>query len=316
MVGVNKVTDSSKRFWIVFGSIFAALFFFLALFFVFIGTLVSGGQESYSGNVAVISIEGAIVGTSDSSAFGGGSLNSLDYVELIESANLDDSIEAIVLEINSPGGSAVASDEVAQAVMLSSKPVVAQIREVGASGGYWIASSADYVIANRMSITGSIGVISSYLEFTGLMEEYGVAYERLVAGESKDIGVPFRELADDEREILQRKLTVIHDYFIDAIAANRGLNRKDVVNLATGEFYLGVEALELGLVDELGSAIEVEQYLYDVVGLEFVEFVSFVQEPSFLDGFFGVLNKRSFNVGLGIAAGLEEDVVSDMSFIV
>ena len=85
-------------------------------------------------------------------------------------------IKAIVLEINSPGGSAVASDEIASAVKKSNKPTVAVIREAGASGGYWIASSTDHIIANRMSITGSIGVISSYLEFSGLIEKYWVGW--------------------------------------------------------------------------------------------------------------------------------------------
>ena len=108
------------------------------------------------------------------------------------------------MEINSPGGSAVASDEIATAVKNAKKPVISLIREVGASGGYWVASASDYIIANRMSITGSIGVISSYLEFSGLMEKYGVGYERLVAGENKDLLTPYKKLEADQKALVQK----------------------------------------------------------------------------------------------------------------
>jgi len=235
-----------------------------------------------TGNVAVIDITGAIVGD----AAGYGSSGSRDYVELLQQAYDDDSIDAVVLRINSPGGSAVASDEVAIMVSESEKPVVAQIREVGASGAYWIATSADHIIANRMSITGSIGVIGSFFDFSGIMDDYNVSYQRFVSGDRKDLGSPFRDMSDDERLLLQSKLDGIHEFFIQAVAENRGMPIDTVRPLANGEFYLGVEAYQHGLVDELGGDREVIAWLQGQ-GVEPV-FVEYATQPSLTDLFTGV----------------------------
>ena len=170
----------------------AAVFFVLFVIIPLTFALFDGPQR---GNVAKIPIEGPITGNGGNS-FGDVAVSSSDVVEFIESADEDAQIKAILLEINSPGGSAVASDEIAAAIKKTEKPVVAVIREAGASGGYWIASAADHIIANRMSITGSIGVISSYLEFSGLMGKYGVGYQRLVSGGRKSIGGSLRKLDD------------------------------------------------------------------------------------------------------------------------
>lgn len=234
------------------------------------------------GNVAVIDINGAIMGD----ASGYGSSGSQDYIQLLQSAYNDDSIEAILLRINSPGGSAVASDEVAVMVAQSEKPVISQIREVGASGAYWIATSTDHIVANRMSITGSIGVIGSFFDFSGIMEDYNVSYQRFVSGDRKDLGSPFRDMSDDERALLQSKLDGIHEFFIQAVAENRGMNIDTLRPLANGEFYLGVEAYQHGLVDELGGDNEVISWLQSQ-GVEPV-FVEYATEPSLMDLISGV----------------------------
>ena len=255
----------------------------VSIFAVIVGMMVvSFFLGEGSGNVAVIEISGAIMGE----ASGYGSAGSQDYVALLQQAHDDTSIEAIVLRINSPGGSAVASDEVAAMVQDIEKPVVAQIREVGASGAYWIASSSDHIIANRMSITGSIGVIGSFFDFSGLMNDYNVSYQRFVSGDRKDLGSPFREMSDDERALLQSKLDGIHEYFILAVAENRGLDIETVRPLANGEFYLGVEALQNGLVDELGGDKEVIAWL-TAQGVDPV-FVEYATQPSLTDLFTGV----------------------------
>src|SRR3989338_10593850 len=100
------------------------------------------------------------------------------------------------------------------------------------------------------------------------MDKYGVGYERLVAGEVKDAGTPFRQLNNKERDLLQQKLNTIHDFFIQEVATNRKLSESSVRTIATGEFYLGVEALELGLVDELGDKNTVEEYIKKTYGLD------------------------------------------------
>ncbi len=273
----------------------------LVIIFVIIplSLLVFDGKKL--GNVALIPISGMI--TADGGSYlGQGTVSSQTIVGFIEDAEKDPSLKAIVLEINSPGGSAVASDEIAVAVKKSQKPVIALIRESGASGAYWIASATDYIVANRMSITGSIGVISSYLEFSGLMQKYGVGYERLVAGDYKDMGSPYQQLNTKEKNIMQSKLDLIHDYFIKEVAQNRKISEDQVRKLATGEFYLGVEAKELGLVDELGDKDTVEKILKEKYGLTDIRYVPFEQKGGLFSFLTGVVSSFSFKMGQGIGS--------------
>lgn len=271
--------------------------------FVFLPILFSLFDGSKLGNVAFIPIEGAITGNGQK-GFGASAVSSKDIVNFIEEAEDNSQVKVLLLEINSPGGSAVASDEIAAAVKKAQKPVIALIREAGASGAYWVASAADHVIANRMSITGSIGVISSYLEFSGLMEKYGIGYEQLTAGERKDLGTPYKKLTDQEKKILQQKLDKIHDFFIEEVAANRNLEISQVQKIATGEFFLGAEALELGLVDQLGGKDEAESYIQEKYGLQDIDYVRYEHESSFFDLLGGVISTFFFNVGEGIGSML------------
>ncbi|MBI3036034.1 signal peptide peptidase SppA [Candidatus Woesearchaeota archaeon] len=259
--------------------------------------------ESLSGNVALIPIEGVIVGTRDSGFLFDSVTASPDTVELIEKADKNPGIKAIILEINSPGGSAVASEEIANAVRKTNKTTVAWIREVGASGAYWIASSADYAVANRASITGSIGVIASYLEFPGLLERYNVTYQRLVSGKYKDIGSPFKEMTAEEKALFQQNLDLIRDFFVSEVAKNRNLNKKDVDKIANGLFYLGMQAKEIGLVDEIGGKEEVVAYIEKKEGIK-AELVEYKKEKGLFDILSEVMGKQSFFVGKGIGSSL------------
>jgi protease IV len=254
-----------------------------------------------TGNIALIPIEGPITGNGGK-YLGESTASSKTIVSFIEAAEKNENIQVIMLEINSPGGSAVASDEIANAVKKAEKPVVALIREVGASGGYWIASASDYVVANRMSITGSIGVISSYIEFSELMDKYGVNYQRMVAGEKKDLGSPFKELSFEDEELLQRKMNKIHEFFIEEIAENRELTLSEVKELATGEFYLGIEALDLGLVDLLGNQDTLENYVKNEYGLEEMSYFIYQEEVNIFSALFGIFEEMSFNIGEGMGS--------------
>ena len=285
-----------KVILIVLGIIIGFFFLFVPLLFA-----LFGGQRIAVGNVALIPISGVIT-TDGSSYLGQGTVSSQDIVQYIEEANDNNQIKVILLEINSPGGSAVASDEIASAVKASQKPVVALIREVGASGGYWVASSTKYIIANRMSITGSIGVISSYLEFSGLMEKYGVGYEQLTAGKYKDMGTPFKKMNEEERVLFQKKLNRIHEFFIEEIARNRDLSLSEARELATGEFYLGIEAQELGLVDELGDKTTAEEYMKKTYGLKEVSYVVYERQLGLFELFSGVIADQFFRMGEGIGS--------------
>lgn len=278
------------------GAVLFSLFIVLPLLFAIF-------DGSKLGNVALIPVEGAI--TADGSQeLGMSSASSKEVVSFIEDADDNPQVKVLLLEINSPGGSAVASDEIASAVKKTKKPVVALIREAGASGGYWVASAADYIIANRMSITGSIGVLSSYLEFSGLMEKYGVGYEQLMAGEYKDMGAPYRKLSELERTIMQSKLNRIHQYFIEEVAANRNLDVAEVEAIATGEFFLGAEALELGLVDKLGDKTTAEEFIQKTYGLEDIDYVLYQRKAGFLEMLGGVFSDFSFSIGQGMGSVL------------
>ncbi len=282
------------------------LFLLSILGFIAVGILslfVGIDVESLSGNVALIQIEGVIVGAEDSEFLFESVTNSQEAVELIEKADANPSIKAIILGINSPGGSAVASEEIASAVRKTNKTTVAWVREIGTSGAYWVASAADHIIANRVSITGSIGVIASYLEFPGLLERYNVSYRRLVSGKYKDIGSPFKEMTEEEREIFQQNLDSIRDYFVSEVAKNRNLNKKDVDKIANGLFYLGAQAKELGLIDEIGGKDEVVAYIEKKEGIK-ADVVEYKKEKTLLEILSKVLSRQSFFVGKGIGTSL------------
>lgn len=272
----------------------------LSFFLSLAASLFIGDFESFDGNVAVIEINGPIVMGSDDFLFEDLS-SSEDIVELIEKADENEMIKAIVLEINSPGGSAVASEEIANAIKKANKTSVAWIKEAGTSGAYWIASSSDHIIANRMSITGSIGVIASYLGFSGFIEEHNVTYERLVSGNLKDMGSPLKEMTQEERRLFQKSLEAIHNYFVEEVAENRGLSKKDVERLATGQFFIGEEAKKLGLVDELGGKDEVLAYVQEKIG-EDVVLVEYEPERGFFSSFGEIMKKNSFYIGKGIGS--------------
>lgn len=240
-----------------------------------------------TGNVAIIPITGVITTQSGSGLFAEAAADSYDIIMLIDEAERNPAIKAIVFEINSPGGSPVATDEISQRIKKTKKPTVAIIREVGASGAYWISTSTDHIIANRMSIVGSIGVYGSYLEFSGLLNRYNVTYVRMVSGEYKDMGSPLKELEDKEREVLQKQLDILYQYFVLEIANNRNMTVEEVEKIANGLFYLGSQAKDLKLIDELGGQDEVSAYLNSTHNIT-AEYVYYQKQESFLDMIRGV----------------------------
>ncbi len=253
--------------------------------------------------IALIPIQGAITVGNHESLIQPSTASSTKIISYLTQAEKDKSIKAILLEINSPGGTAVASSEIADKISSIDKPVVAFIRELGASGAYWIASASDKIVANPLSITGSIGVISSYLEFSDLMEKYGIRYEKLTAGKYKDATTPFRELTDEERNIMQQKLNIIHNEFIKAVNKNRNI---DITQYATGMFYLGTEAKDIGLVDYLGSrelAINITKNLANIKEAELVTY----KEP---ENIVNILRKFTSELGLNIGRGISSSLVN------
>src|SRR3989338_1428574 len=202
-----------KTGWIIVWSIIGIVLVFVLVIALLVALIPSGTSSASSpsfsfgkASVAKIYIQGEIVGDDGGILFAEQLASSTQIREQLKSAAEDPSISAILLEINSPGGSAVASREIADVVAQLEKPTVAVIREVGASGGYWIASATDYVVADELSITGSIGVLASSLNLAWLLDDYNVTYEQLNGGKYKDIGTPLRKMTDEERILLESKI--------------------------------------------------------------------------------------------------------------
>jgi protease IV len=252
-----------------------------------------------SGNVALIKVNGIITTQTSSSMFGSNDVSSADIMDLLNNIKNDRSISAVIIEINSPGGSGVASDEISRAIKSLNKTTVSYIRDIGASGGYWVASASDHIIANRLSFVGSIGVMGSYLEFSGLLDDFNITYNRFVGGEYKDFGSPFRKPEESESAMFQNQIDQVHDIFIKEIAENRNMKEKDVREIAHGMIFTGVQAKELGLIDEFGGRQEAITYLEDKLNVS-VNIIEFRKKVTFLDMLMGVMSSRSYNVGRGI----------------
>ncbi len=273
----------------------------IASFFAFLSV---GEKDSFVDKIAVIPLEGMIVTSGESDVFlRGGVVSSGSFIDELKTLDEDEKVKGIIIEIDSPGGTAVASQEIADAIKSLNKTNYAVIRGVGASGAYWAASASDKIFVSSLSITGSIGVIASYLQFSELFEKYGIEYERLVAGESKDIGSPFKDLSGKERKILQKKIELMHKIFIQEVAENRRLNISYVEGLADGEFYLGSEALELGLVDSIGNREDAVEIMKQELGRDDLVVVEKKRKISLAEV---LLGKMSYNFGIGFAKGISE----------
>lgn len=198
--------------------------------------------------IAVIHINGEI-------GFSTG-VDSEKTVRLLKKADEDSSVKAVILRIDSPGGAAAASQEIARAVRQMKKPVVASVGNTAASGAYWIASACDRVVCNAASSVGSIGVIIAVPNFAGLFEKLGIKYVVIYKGKYKDLGNPARDLTPEEKQLLEKQAEIIYRQFIREVAKNRNMPETKVEQLATGEVFAGEEALKLGLVDSLGGFFE------------------------------------------------------------
>lgn len=281
----------------------------LAVFALLVGSIGLLAGNASGGRVALIKISGAI---SSGDSFLGANANPDGIIGMIEKADKDASVSGILIEINSPGGSAVASEEVMKAVRDAGKPTVALIRDIGTSGAYWVASASDYVVASPVSITGSVGVMATYLEFSEFLEAHGVSYQRLVAGRYKDIGSPFRNLTSDEREILEEGLSKMHDYFLNSVKENRGISDPAALDrISTAVIFLGSEAKGLGLVDELGGKEEAEEWLMAQANLTEVRYVSYEKKP--LLGLGSLLAKQVSNAGSAFGKSVVSTFTSQSS---
>ncbi len=183
----------------------------------------------------------------------------------------DHGIKAIILRINSPGGSIGPTQEIYREVqkILPHKQVIASMGAVGASGGYYIAAAAHKIVANPGTITGSIGVLMEFVRVEELLKKIGVDLEIMKSGEFKDIGSPDRKLTERDREILNRLIKDLQKQFVEAVAMGRNLSVEKVEKIADGRVFSGARAKGLGLVDALGNfedTVELVKEMADIRG--------------------------------------------------
>src|SRR5574337_716207 len=229
-----------KRTWLV-----VSLAAFVSLLVLFGLAFSLGRWERFGGSkVALITVEGVI-------------LDSKEIIEQLEKHRTNPSVKAVVLRINSPGGGVAPSQEIYEEILktrqVNKKTVVASMGGVAASGGYYIASATDLIVANPGSITGSIGVLLQVPNIAGLMQKIGVKSVVVKSGQHKDLASPTREMTEAERQILQSMLDDVHSQFIDVVAKGRQLDRQKVEAISDGRIFSGREAQSIGLVDQLGN---------------------------------------------------------------
>jgi protease-4 len=205
--------------------------------------LFSDFEISAKGNrVGLIDIKGTII-------------NSQDTVKQIKDWRKDSTIKAIVIRIDSPGGAVGPSQEIYREIRrtIGTKPVVASMGSIAASGGYYIASAASYIVANPGTITGSIGVIINLPNLRELFAKIGYQMTTIKSGQFKDIGNVARDMTPEEKELVQATIDETYRQFVRDVAAGRNLSEDDVRKVADGRIIMGEKALEVKLVDQLGN---------------------------------------------------------------
>jgi protease-4 len=254
--------------------------------------------------VAIIPISGAIYQTDSSRVWERGSQQ---IARRIKAAAARKEVKAILLDINSPGGSVGAVQEIYSAIMRAKaetkKPFVARFGDVSASGGYYVAAACDKIVSAPGTITGSIGVIFSASSFSGLMNKIGMRNETIKSGKFKDIGSPSRDMTAEERKLLQAIIDDSYGQFVDAVAAGRRMPAEEVRVLADGRIYTGRQALAVKLIDKLGDL----QDALDIAGemAKIGKNPRVVRDVDPLDQFFSMLDsKLSFFGGAAVEEAL------------
>jgi protease-4 len=277
----------------------------LLLLSLLITYLIAGRGDSFAfgDRVAVLEIHGTIGTGSSSGLFPEEGVTPQGFQALLDEAEADGSVKAILLDINSGGGSVVASEEIAAAIRESEKPTVAWLNEIAASGAYYIASAADYIVADRASLTGSIGVISIFPEYSRLLEKIGVNMTVFKGGRYKDFSSGFRPMTEEEEAMVRAITEEIYDQFLTEVAVNRNLSKDYVQEIAEGRIYTGTKAKELGLVDAVGGRKAALKKAAELGGIEGEpKTVSYRKTPLFED-WIGLAFR---NLGYGLARGLVE----------
>jgi protease IV len=241
--------QKAARRWKTFVRLAWLAFLVVMAWMVFSPSRSTAGKDMSSDHTAVVEIKGEIMPGSDASAE--------SVVTALKAAFEDKAAKAVVLLINSPGGSPVQAgiinDEIKRLKGLHQKPVYAVVEETCASAAYYIAVAADEIFVDKASIVGSIGVLMDSFGFTGLMEKVGVERRLMTAGDNKGFLDPFSPQSAQHKAFAQTMLNQVHKQFIDTVKAGRGTKLKETPDMFSGLFWSGQQAIEMGLADKLGN---------------------------------------------------------------
>ena len=233
-----------KRHPVLFGLLLLSMIGVAFFFLVYSMSSVKGDKATFiaKDRIGVVPLKGVI-------------LDSRPVNDALEKFSKDDSIKAIILRIDTPGGGVGPSQEIFDKVrsVRKKKTVVASMGSMATSGGYYVACAAEKIVANPGSLTGSIGVIMHFTNVEDLFKKVGLRASVIKSGKYKDAGSPFRDMTKEERELLQALIDDVHEQFVDAVSGSRTLDKEKVKEIADGRIFTGRQAVGLKLVDELGD---------------------------------------------------------------
>lgn len=234
----------------------------------------SGVENAKQGYVAVIRIDGPIYGGPDTDSILSGSsgVTSEQIMKEFQTARKDPQAKAILVRINSPGGSTGATQEIAEEmdkIRSSGKPIIISMGDMCASAGYWLASKeGNYIFASPATITGSIGVYMDYTNVEDLMDKLGIKNEKIKSGAHKDILSMYRPMTGEEKEMVQTMVDDIYNQFVQTVADGRKMDENKVRSIADGRILTGKQAQDLGLVDAMGNYYDALSYAASSGGIQ------------------------------------------------
>jgi protease-4 len=195
-------------------------------------------------------------------------VGSTTLVKALKEAADDGSVKAIVLRVDSPGGSALASDLIWRETQVVGKPIVASMGDVAASGGYYISMGCDKIYAEPATLTGSIGVVGGKMALKGLFDKIGLDTESIARGENSGLFSSTSKFSNGEREVVERMMKDVYGQFTSKAAKGRGMDKDALEKLAGGQVYTGRVAKRLGLVDEIGTLRDAVQAAKRLAGID------------------------------------------------
>lgn len=239
--------------------------------------------------VAIIDLHGTITSNQPQGGISSQVITPDRVENLLDQAAGLDQVKAVVIQVNSPGGSVVASDEIYHMLLDFEKPVVIWMGEAAASGGYYISCGGDYVFAHPDTLTGSIGVITQFINAREFLEDTGIEVTVITSGPHKDMGSLFRDMTEEEREIWDEMIDQIYADFVQVVVESRDLSEETVRELADGRVYTGQQALELGLVDNVGLSADAVAKAAELGGIEGdPQVIELKTRPTLLESLYGL----------------------------